>query len=147
MIHLVAVGRLRSPPLAELCRDFTQRAARLGVPLRLEEVQEGRGGEIRSLAALVARLRSRGYVVALDERGVVYRSQAFARWLEGRMSAGDLTFVIGGAPGLPQEILEAADARLSLSAMTLPHELARLLLLEQLYRAASILRGHPYHRE
>ena len=93
----------------------------------MEEIPEGHGGQIRNVSALVTRLRSRGYVVALDERGDARRSLAFADWLERRMSTGDLVFVIGGALGLPEEVLAVADVRLSLSEMTLPHELARLL--------------------
>ena len=77
------------------------------------------------------------------------RSEAFARRLSqwGSQGKGEVVFLIGGADGLPREIADAAYVRLSLSTMTLPHRLARVLLLEQLYRAMTILRGEPYARE
>ncbi len=86
--------------------------------------------------------------VALEERGKEFTTTAFAEWLERRSGEGrDLAFLIGGADGLSSEIMESADLRLRLSAFTLPHALARVVLAEQLYRAVSILAHHPYHRE
>ncbi|MBI2316323.1 MAG: 23S rRNA (pseudouridine(1915)-N(3))-methyltransferase RlmH [Betaproteobacteria bacterium] len=86
-------------------------------------------------------------VIALDERGRTLSSAEFARWLSRRLDAGaDAAFVVGGADGLWPALKERAEMLLSLSAMTLPHALARVLLAEQLYRAAAILQGHPYHR-
>ncbi len=85
--------------------------------------------------------------IALDERGRELTSAALAQWLERCTGEGrDLAFLIGGPDGLAPAILQKAELRLRLSAFTLPHGLARVLLAEQLYRAASILAGHPYHR-
>jgi 23S rRNA (pseudouridine1915-N3)-methyltransferase len=85
--------------------------------------------------------------VALDERGREMTTSELARWLEARRSDGrDVAFLIGGADGLAESAKHGAQATLRLSAMTLPHGLTRVLLAEQLYRAASILENHPYHR-
>jgi 23S rRNA (pseudouridine1915-N3)-methyltransferase len=85
--------------------------------------------------------------IALDERGRTASTQDLARLLEGwRREGADVVFLIGGADGLEVELKRSAHLMLSLSAMTLPHQLVRVLLAEQLYRAASLLQGHPYHR-
>jgi 23S rRNA (pseudouridine1915-N3)-methyltransferase len=103
----------------------------------------------RAEAARIGRAVPRGaFVVALDERGREITTTGLARWLEERRrDGGDLAFLIGGADGLAEDVKRGAQATLRLSAMTLPHGLARVLLAEQLYRAASILENHPYHRE
>jgi 23S rRNA (pseudouridine1915-N3)-methyltransferase len=86
-------------------------------------------------------------VVACSEDGARMSSEEFARWLQAaRERAKDFAFVIGGAFGLPATLLERAKSRLSLAPWTLPHELARLVLAEQLYRAGTIVRGEPYHK-
>ena len=86
-------------------------------------------------------------LVALDERGRELNTADFARWLDAQRSDGrDTAFIIGGADGLAPAAKSGAQLQLSLSAMTLPHGLARVLLAEQLYRASSILHNHPYHR-
>ena len=87
-------------------------------------------------------------VVALDERGTAWTTRQFASRIEGwRDAAQDIAFVIGSADGLEESLKASAEARFSLSALTLPHGLARVILAEQLYRAVSVLTGHPYHRE
>jgi 23S rRNA (pseudouridine1915-N3)-methyltransferase len=87
-------------------------------------------------------------VVALDERGAQLTTRELATWLKTRMHAGeDLALVLGGADGLAPELLSRSNFTLALSKLTLPHALARVLLLEQLYRAVSILSQHPYHRD
>jgi len=102
-------------------------------------------------AAEAARLRAalpeRARVVALDERGKSWTTAELAKHLERWQQEGrDLAFVIGGADGFDPAFVASADVRVSLSPMTLPHGLVRVVMVEQLYRAASILRGHPYHR-
>ena len=96
----------------------------------------------------IARALPRGaFVVALDERGRDLSSPELARWLAARRrDGGDLAFLVGGPDGLSEETRRGAQDTLRLSALTLPHGLARVLLAEQLYRAASILENHPYHR-
>lgn len=97
--------------------------------------------------ALLSKLGSREFVIALDVTGSVFSTEAFAvqiqQWqLQGR----DIGLLIGGPDGLSQEVLQRVDMSLSLSAMTLPHPLARIVLIEQIYRAHTILTNHPYHR-
>ncbi len=110
----------------------------------------GPGGAARRSFArrMLARIPDDALVVALDERGAQWTSRELARRLEEWMVAGlPVVFVIGDAEGLPQEVLARAAVRWSLSKLTFPHALVRLLVAEQLFRAASILAGHPYHRE
>ena len=130
---VLAVGRLR-PPYAD---DVEHYATLLSRYARLELV------EVREDEQVERRIPERSYVVLLDDRGRSFDSVAFSRWLEERRHGGrDLCFVVGGAFGLD---LERADLRLSLGPMTLPHQLARVVLLEQLYRAHKILANEPYH--
>ncbi|MGH8170601.1 MAG: 23S rRNA (pseudouridine(1915)-N(3))-methyltransferase RlmH [Steroidobacteraceae bacterium] len=97
---------------------------------------------------LMAALRPEEWVVALDERGTQMSTREVADWLDGRMREGrDLAFLIGGPDGFAAEVLERSDMSLSLSRLTLPHALARVVLAEQIYRAVSILSHHPYHRD
>ena len=102
-----------------------------------------------SAEALRIRAACNGYSsVALDERGTAWTTRQFATRIEGwRDSARDIAFVIGSADGLDEGVKEDASARFALSALTLPHGLARIILVEQLYRAVSVLSGHPYHRD
>ena len=90
---------------------------------------------------------ARDYVVALEVTGRAMTTSELARWLGARLADGrDLAFVIGGPDGLSPELLERADFRWSLSPLTWPHGLARIMVAEQIYRAQSLLQGHPYHR-
>ena len=89
----------------------------------------------------------RCYPVALAEEGARYNSRSFARWLSERTAAAlPLVFNIGGAYGLPETLKERCRETISLSSMTLPHRLCAVILIEQLYRACTILKGHPYHK-
>lgn len=131
---VVAVGRLR-PPYADDVQHYQKLLARHA---RLELV------EVREDEHVSRRLPERAYVSLLHSSGQAYDSVGFSRFIEERRMSGlDLCFVIGGAYGL--EDLERADHRLSLGPMTLPHQLARVVLLEQLYRAHKIIAGEPYH--
>jgi len=120
------------------------------VEIRPEPRSTGKTPEqlMRAEAGRIARALPRGaFVAALDERGSEMTTPELAHWLEGRRRDGrDMAFLIGGPDGLDANIRRGAHATLRLSAMTLPHGLARVLLAEQLYRAASILENHPYHR-
>jgi 23S rRNA (pseudouridine1915-N3)-methyltransferase len=130
---VLAVGRMR-PPYSDDVQHYQRLLAR-HARLTLMEVREDEHVE--------RRVPERAYVSLLDERGSTYSSQAFARWLEERRQAGrDVCFVVGGPYGTA---LERCDHRLSLGPMTLPHQLARVVLLEQLFRAHKILAGEPYH--
>jgi 23S rRNA (pseudouridine1915-N3)-methyltransferase len=130
---LLAVGRLR-PPYADDVQHYQQLLARYA---RLELV------EVRENQSVDGRIPDRAFVVLLDSGGKEFDSIEFSRFLEERrQSARDLCFVVGGPRGLD---LESCDMRLSLGRMTLPHQLARVVLLEQLYRANKIIAGEPYH--
>lgn len=151
--HVVAVGRVRDAAMRAACDEYLQRVRRSG-PVHVHEVAEaGRAGATPVVAQRiegerVRRATPRGALrVALTRTGRAHTSDQFAR-LVGRWRDGarDVAFVLGGAHGLPDDLVQDADAALSLSPMTLPHELARLVLLEQLYRAGTILRGEPYHK-
>jgi 23S rRNA (pseudouridine1915-N3)-methyltransferase len=132
-LTVLAVGRIR-PPYAD---DVAHYAKLLSGQARVELV------EVRDADQVERRIAPRAYRVLLDAGGRTYGSEAFARWLEARRQAGrDVCFVIGGAFGIE---LEPVDERLSLGPMTFPHQLARVMLLEQLFRAHKILAGEPYH--
>jgi 23S rRNA (pseudouridine1915-N3)-methyltransferase len=150
MITIVAVGRNRSGPLAELFDEYRQR---LRLPLELREVEErrplaGAARKRREGELILAALPEGALAIALDEHGRVLDSAAFARQLANwREQSGDnVAFLLGGADGLAPAVLDRAEVRLSLGVMTWPHLLARILLVEQIYRAHMILTGHPYHR-
>ena len=120
------------------------------VELRAEPRESGKPAEVlcRAEGARMAQALPQGCLkVALDEHGREFTTEAFSKWLERSSGEGrDIAFLIGGADGLSPEIRKAADLTLRLSAFTLPHGLARVVLAEQLYRAVSILQNHPYHR-
>ena len=103
--------------------------------------------EVRDELNIEGRIPDRSHVVAMDHGGRALDSMAWSRWLaERRIDALDLCFLIGGPRGLPQEVLGRADERISLGPQTLAHQLARVTLLEQLFRATKILAGEPYHQ-
>ncbi len=153
-VHLCAVGRLRAGPERALVDDYLKRFDRTGRALGLGpvsevEVEDRKGGGMEAEAALLARVVPQGAVLAvLDERGEVLSSPEFADRLARFRDAGrqDLAFVIGGADGIAPDLRGRADMALSLGRMVWPHMLVRVMLAEQLYRAASILAGAPYHR-
>lgn len=153
-VHLCVVGRLRAGPERALIDDYlgrfdkTGRALGLG-PARVVEVEDKRGGGMAAEAALLRRAVPEGaYLCILDERGRVMDSPAFADEIAARrdQGRGDMAFVIGGADGIDPGLRAEADMALSFGSMVWPHMLARVMLAEQLYRAASILAGSPYHR-
>ena len=125
------------------------------LPINLVEipaVRRSSGDVARAMAEegrrQLAATRAGDYVVALDERGKARTSLELSQWLGQRMQGGqDLALLVGGADGFAPEVLARANERWSLSALTLPHALVRVVLAEQLYRAVSLLDGHPYHRE
>ena len=150
---LAVVGRARHAGLADAIRDYETRAARYW-PLAVREVREESARSLppaavrgREWARLAEQVPVGARIVACDPGGESMDSPGFAAWLrQHRDAACDLAFVIGGAYGLPDEARRASSTRLSLAPWTLPHELARLVLAEQLYRAGTIARGEPYHK-
>lgn len=149
-VRVVAVGRVRDASLAQAVAGYETRAARYW-PLEVVEVREGTGRDPAAVKRqegerLLERAGS-GSLVACDERGDALDSQAFAEWLQRqRDEARDVAFVLGGAHGLDAAVLARAHRRLTLAPFTLPHEVARLVLAEQLYRAGTIVRREPYHK-
>lgn len=154
-VHINAVGRLRAGPEAALIEDYTTRFDRTGRalglgPLTFSEVEDKKGGGMKAEAVLLERALPKGAViVTMDERGKLLTSPEFADKLAGWRDAGrsDVAFVIGGADGIDPSLRAQADFSISLGKMVWPHMLVRAMLTEQLYRAASILAGSPYHRE
>lgn len=153
-VHICAVGRLRTGPEKTLIDDYLTRFDRTGRgiglgPARVVEVEDKKGGGIAAEAALLERAIPDGAVICvLDERGKVEKSPEFARRLGDWRDAGrgDIAFVIGGADGIGPVLRQKSDHALSFGKMVWPHMLVRVMLSEQLYRAASILSGGPYHR-
>lgn len=153
-VHIVAVGRLRRGPERDLIDDYVTRFDRTGRalglgPLSITEVEDKKGGGMSAEAELLSRAVPDGAVlVAMDERGREQTSPQFAEQLAGwrDQGRGDVAFVIGGADGIDPALRARADAAMSFGKMVWPHMLARAMLSEQLYRAASILAGSPYHR-
>jgi 23S rRNA (pseudouridine1915-N3)-methyltransferase len=153
-VHICAVGRLRSGPERELLDDYLKRFDRTGRalglgPVSVHEVEDKKGGGMRAEAPLLEGVIPKGAVIcALDERGKLMSSPDFANMLADwrDMGRGDVAFVIGGADGIDPGLRAKADAKLSFGKMVWPHMLVRVMLGEQLYRAASILSGAPYHR-
>ncbi|QUS35964.1 23S rRNA (pseudouridine(1915)-N(3))-methyltransferase RlmH [Falsirhodobacter algicola] len=153
-VHLCAVGRLRAGPEKALVDDYVTRFDRTGRalglgPLTLHEVEDRKGGGMEAEADLLARAVPSGALICvLDERGRTFSSPEFAtqlgHWRDGGRQ--DVAFLIGGADGLAPALRDRADAALSFGRMVWPHMLVRAMLTEQLYRAASILAGSPYHR-
>jgi 23S rRNA (pseudouridine1915-N3)-methyltransferase len=149
---IAAVGRPRDAALARAISTYETRAARYW-PLETAEVREGaasgvppesvRARQSEHLLQRVAGMR----LVLCDRDGTRRTSEEFARWMQQVRERGDdVAFVIGGAFGVTEGLRAAASSQLSLAPWTLPHELARLVLAEQLYRAGTIIRGEPYHK-
>lgn len=153
-VHICAVGRLRAGPERALIDDYltrfdrTGRALGLG-PAAVHEVEDKKGGGMDAEAALLERtVPSGALLVTLDERGRTMSSPDFAGLLARWRDAGrqEAAFLIGGADGLAPALRDKADQSISFGQMVWPHMLVRVMLAEQLYRAASILAGTPYHR-
>jgi 23S rRNA (pseudouridine1915-N3)-methyltransferase len=151
-LTVAVVGKPRNADLAAAIHDYETRAARYW-PLDVHEVRAERSSSADSRLVrkregerLIERVGSAN-IVACDVAGKSFSSERFAEWLKTERDRDrDLAFVIGGAYGLSDDVLSTALVRLSLAPWTLAHELARLVLAEQLYRAGSIVRGEPYHK-
>ena len=152
-IRIVAIGRLRAGPEASLIDDYLTRYERTGRSLglgtiQIDQLEARKGGQAEEAALLLKSLERSDFVVALDERGKTMTSPQFADRIVDVRDAGlrDMAFVVGGADGLTPDVRDRADLIMSFGKMVWPHMLARVMLTEQLYRAASILAGAPYHR-
>jgi len=148
--QITAIGQVKQKFIKKGCDFYLERLR----PYSKVTITEAKASKAKQLASLqqqegeqLLKLAS-GYLVALDERGKTFTSEQFAAFitnLENR-SVGQLSFLVGGAAGHGEDLKRAAAMSISLSQLTLPHDLARLMLLEQLYRAETIRAGHPYHR-
>jgi len=149
-VTLVAVGKVKDRGAASLCDDYAERVGHF-LPFAIAEVKDGRGlAPERAVAVegerILAQLPDAAAVVLLDEQGARRTSVGFADWLTEQATAGrELRFVLGGAHGVAEGVKRRAEGALRLSDFTLPHELARVVFLEQLYRACTIQRGTKYH--
>jgi 23S rRNA (pseudouridine1915-N3)-methyltransferase len=153
-VRLIAVGERMPGWIASGLAEYAKRLSH-ALPLELVEIAPGARGKGRSAeraiaaegAAVCAAIPRDSHVVALDARGTPWSSEQLARELANwRMQGRDLACVIGGADGHSREVLANAAQRWSLGPLTLPHMLVRVIVAEQLYRANSLLTGHPYHR-
>jgi len=150
---VAVVGKPRNAALGDAIRDYEKRAARYW-PLDVHEVREERSTGIsvdkvkeREGKRLADKVSERAQTVACDIAGRSLDSAQFADLLQtAREEDRDLAFLIGGAFGLPSELSARSKVKLSLAPWTLPHEIARLVLVEQIYRAGTIVRGEPYHK-
>jgi 23S rRNA (pseudouridine1915-N3)-methyltransferase len=139
-LSVLAQGKLKDHALRQLTDDYKSRLQRY---VGLEEI------EVKDTQALLRRVPRESFIVMLEVWGEALSSPALASKLEAwaTRNKGNVCFVIGGADGIPKELSKLGDAHLSLSRLTLPHRLVRLLLFEQLYRCMTLLRGEPYARE
>jgi 23S rRNA (pseudouridine1915-N3)-methyltransferase len=137
-LRVLWVGKTKNPQLAKLCDDYVGRIRHF-LPLEVADVKEAR---------LPAALDSTDRVIALDPQGKPWTSGQFAQFIQQHMTSDPrrLTFVIGDHGGLTSEIRKRADVQWSLSAMTFTHDMTRVLVLEQIYRALSIIHNFPYSR-
>jgi 23S rRNA (pseudouridine1915-N3)-methyltransferase len=153
-LGILAVGHKLPEWVAKGCAEYIKRMPR-ELPLSVVEIKpEPRGSKTREqlLASEKARLQPAlqgfGRIVVLDERGADLTTLKLAQRLEAWMrEGGDTAFIIGGADGIDDELKQRANDTIRLSSLTLPHAMARLVLCEQLYRAVSVVKNHPYHRE
>ena len=157
-IRIICAGKLKETYLTEAVADYRKRLSRFA-SVEIQEVQDekipdGASAAEEQLAVsregerLLSRIQPADYVIALAIEGRTFSSEAFADYIRSLQNRGksSLAFVIGGSLGLSPAVMDQADAALSLSAMTFPHRLARILILEQTYRAFKILNHEPYHK-
>ncbi len=155
---MIAVGRLKAGPEKTIAGDYLTRAEGLGrkcgiTRIAVTEFSESQASSAAARMAeegrqVAAALPARGFNVVLDERGKALASEAFADLLRRHLDGGtaDMAFVIGGPDGHAPEIRDGAGFLMGFGPMTWPHRLVRVMLFEQLYRAVTIIAGHPYHR-
>lgn len=154
-ITLLVVGKTTDPRLQSLIEDYQKRLTHY-VPFEFVVIPDIKNAKSLSEEqlktaegeAILARLTPSMEVILLDEHGREFRSVEYADWLRKKMGSGrDLTLVIGGAYGFSTAVYQRANGKLSLSQMTFSHQMIRLMAIEQIYRAMTILRGEPYHHE
>lgn len=143
-VKIVAVGKMKNRALAELAADYARRLERYG-GVETTELGDGPDAEKEGERILKALCKFKGRIYALSEEGVRPDSRGFAAMLEGDLARGESAFVLGGSYGLSKRAKDAADEVVSLSPLTFTREFARVILLEQIYRAKNISANTPYH--
>lgn len=149
-LHLICVGKLKDKSLQDIEADYFKRLK--SPPLKIHELKsrnedvQKEGQEIWAKIQELKKESPQAKVIALCEQGQRYSTEKFSSWLENSLGHSPLIFVIAGAAGHDPNILKKMDEKLSLSELTFPHKLARILLVEQLYRAQTLREGHPYHK-
>lgn len=151
-LTIISIGKFKTSPLKEVFDDYKKQ---LKTPLELVEIEvkssiseDKESRKNREGVAIIAKIPKESLVAILDERGVEYKSPLFAKEIEKSLvNYPSITFIIGGADGLCDEIKNMAKMKISFGPMVWPHMLVRVMLIEQIFRAFSILSGHPYHRE
>jgi len=155
-INIISIGHKPPTWAEEGCKEYLKRFQRdlsivlteLKPAFRVSDTDKNHLARAKEKGRILTKLNKNARLIALDEAGTQTTTNELARLLTNSMAEGrDLDFVIGGADGLDPEIKNQADKMLSLSLMTYPHALARLILIEQLYRAQCIIKKHPYHRD
>lgn len=155
-ITLLTVGKTAKPELATLIENYCTRLERyitfgFTVVPDIKNRKSLSPQKQKSLEGdkILTRLSPTDVVILLDEHGKTYRSRTFAKWLQNHLNAATrhIVFVVGGPYGFDQRILDRANGKISLSAMTFSHQMVRLFFVEQLYRAFTIIRGEPYHND
>jgi len=146
-LRVLWVGKTKNPQIAKLCAEYASRIEHF-LPLNIVEVKEPKGGMRAEAEKIEAALGDSDRVVVLDPKGKVWTSEQLAKFIQQHMTSDSrrLTFVIGGYEGLADSVTSRADVQWSLSPLTFTHDLTRVLLLEQLYRALSIIHNLPYSR-
>jgi 23S rRNA (pseudouridine1915-N3)-methyltransferase len=147
-IKVIVVGKAE-PNYLPMEEEYQKRAKAFSIEVcEVKQFGDDAVARKREAEGIIAKLPERGLIILLDERGDVVTSPGFAKQLADAQERAtqNVTFVIGGASGFDPSIKARAHQLISLSAMTLPHKMARLLLIEQIYRASSIIRGEPYHK-
>jgi 23S rRNA (pseudouridine1915-N3)-methyltransferase len=148
-INIIAAGKLRNGPLKDLMQDYTER---IRWPLTIQEIEakskSPKEQHAEENTKILSAIEKTDYIIALDQRGREITSNDFAKKIDNLQNNGirKLSFVIGGSEGLTEEVRSRADILVSFGRQTWPHMLARIMLLEQIYRAQQILAGHPYHK-
>ncbi|NLM73033.1 MAG: 23S rRNA (pseudouridine(1915)-N(3))-methyltransferase RlmH [Clostridiaceae bacterium] len=157
-ITVIAVGKMKETQMVKVLQEYAKRLGRY-CKLDITEVPDVKAPESLSLKemeqvkktegeGIIKNIKDGTYVIALDIRGKMMSSEEFADKINqlGIQGFGKIAFIIGGSLGLSEEVLKRADLRLSFSPMTFPHQLMRIILLEQIYRAFKIISGEPYHK-
>jgi len=153
-IHIIAVGKIKDKIIQAKINHYLDELKHIsgkGMEIKLKQAPDGKSSAVEikkkeEAEKILEALPSRAYLVVMDERGENLTSMEFAKMIERITEQGkELIFVLGGAYGLDEQVKEKADKVIAMSRLTFPHELARLILVEQLYRAFAIIKRTPYH--